>query len=342
MAEIRAFPFVRHLRADPSRQILRFDRGRMVRSGRGLAFWFLPLRTSVAEIPVDDRELPFLFHGRSRDFQQVTVQGVVSYRVADPERLAERIDFTVDLTTGSHRHTPLEQIGGMLTELSQQFAVEYLSRTDLAEMLASGVDSLRSRIEAGLHGDAGLRDMGLAIVSVRVASVRAEADVERALQVRVREAIQQTADEATFQRRAIAVEKERAIQENELQNKIELARREERLIAQHGENERKRAADTNDAARIAAEGAAQRAAIESGAKAAAIRALAEARVGAERDRMAIYRDFPADRLIGLAARRLATKLERIEHLQVTPDVLGPMLSELVSAGTRRLERGPSS
>ena len=33
------------------------------------------------------------------------------------------------------------------------------------------------------------------------------------------------ADEAIFQRRALAVEKERAIQENELQNRIELARR---------------------------------------------------------------------------------------------------------------------
>ena len=55
-----------------------------------------------------------------------------------------------------------------------------------------------------------------------------------------REAIQQAADEATFQRRAQAVEKERAIQENELQNKIELARREEQLIAQKGQHLRTR------------------------------------------------------------------------------------------------------
>ena len=40
------------------------------------------------------------------------------------------------------------------------------------------------------------------------------------------------ADEAAFARRAMAVEKERAIQENELQNRIELAKKEEGLIEQ--------------------------------------------------------------------------------------------------------------
>ena len=89
MAEIHRYPFLRHLRAEPSFHILRFRRGRLVASGRGLAFWFRPLSTSVAEIPMDDRELPFLFHGRAKDFQDTTVQGVITFRVVDPERAAE-------------------------------------------------------------------------------------------------------------------------------------------------------------------------------------------------------------------------------------------------------------
>src|SRR5690606_28848631 len=105
--------------------------------------------------------------------------------------------------------------------------------------------------------------------------------------------IQQQADEATFRRRAMAVEKERAIQENELQNQIELAKREEMLIAQRGENERRRITEKVEAGRIAAAAGAERKQIESRAEADAIRAVEEARVTAERERMSIYREFPA-------------------------------------------------
>jgi hypothetical protein len=38
MAEIRTYPILRHLRAEPSFHILRFRRGKQVASGRGLAF----------------------------------------------------------------------------------------------------------------------------------------------------------------------------------------------------------------------------------------------------------------------------------------------------------------
>lgn len=338
MAEVRSFGFLRHLRAEPNQQVLRYRRGRLVMSGRGLAFWFMPLDTSISVVPVDDRDLVFLFRGRSRDFQEAVVQGVVSYRVADAERLAERVDFTIDPATGLHRDKPLERIGGMVTELGQQFAMDYLVHTDLETILREGVGVLRSRIESGLREDEGLAGMGLSVVSVRVGAVRPEAEIEKALQVRVREAIQQQADEATFQRRALAVEKERAIEENELQNRIELARREEQLITQHGENQRRRMADESDAARITAEGASVRAAIEAEAESKRIRVVEQAKVAAERERMDIYREFPADRLMGLAAQRLAGSLKRIDHLNVSPDLLGPMLAGLVSAGTARLGR----
>src|SRR5690606_25292639 len=73
MAEIRSFWFVRHLRAEPTTHVILFKNGHKVLSGRGVAFWFMPLGASIAEVPLDDRELPFLFSGRSSDFQDVAV-----------------------------------------------------------------------------------------------------------------------------------------------------------------------------------------------------------------------------------------------------------------------------
>ena len=126
----------------------------------------------------------------------------------------------------------------------------------LPQALAEGMSAVRERMATGLGSDERLSEIGLRIVDVRVVAVRAEPDVERALQTPTRELVQQDADKATFERRAMAVEHERAIAENELQNQIELARREEQLVMQKGQNERSRATEQAAAERIAGEAAA--------------------------------------------------------------------------------------
>lgn len=328
---------LRHRRTEPSIHVLQFRRGKCIRSGRGLSFWFTPLWTSVFEIPCDDREQTFLFHARSRDYQDITAQGVVTYRVVDPVRLAKRIDFSIDLASGRYQKLPLEQLSELLVNAAQQHAWQYLAENDVRELLAEGVGQVRDRIEAGLNADQNVTAMGLEIVSVRVVGVGPTAELERALQAPAYEAFEQEADEAVFQRRALAVEKERAIQENELQNKIELARREEQLITQRGQNERQRAQEESNALKIESEGLAERTRLEAQTEADGIDAIESARVRAESDRLAAYRDLPQHVLIGMAAQEFAAKLQRIDHINVGPDMLGPVLADLVRAGTRKLE-----
>jgi regulator of protease activity HflC (stomatin/prohibitin superfamily) len=336
MAHISGFLFARHLRSDPSSHLLHYRAGRLVRAGRGISYWFLPISASIAEIPCDDRDLSFLFHGRTTDFQDVTTQGVITYRVIDPERIAGRVDFSIDVARGVWRHKPLDQIGQMLSQLAQQFAWDYVSRTALREVLAEGMGEIGRRLRAGLLAHTPVADMGIEIVSVRVASVAPTAELEKALQTPAREAIQQQADQATFERRALAVEKERAIQENELQNRIELAKREEQLITQQGQNERSLAREHAEARGIATEAHAARLRLRASADADSIRTVQQARVEAERNRMDAYRDMPVGVLMGLAARRFAGKIERIEHLNLTPETVTPLLAGLVEAARARL------
>jgi regulator of protease activity HflC (stomatin/prohibitin superfamily) len=336
MAQITWFPFTRHLRSDPSHHVLHYRRGRLVRSGRGVAYWFMPLSASVAEVPCDDRELAFLFHARTADFQDVTTQGVITYRVAAPEKVADRVDFSIDLVRGAWKQTPLERIGQLLSQLAQQFAWDYVAHTPVREVLAEGMDHVCRKIREGFVAHAPLAEMGLEIVAVRITGVAPTADLEKALQTPTREAIQQQADEATFQRRARAVEKERAIQENELQNRIELAKREESLIGQQGANAKRLARETAEAEVIAAEATAARMRIDAAAQAEFTRTVQSAKVEAEKGRIDIYRDLPSSVLMGLAARRFAGKLRRIDHLNLGSDVLGGALTDLLEAGTKRL------
>lgn len=341
MARISAYPLLSHLRSEASTHVIRYRNGRAVRAGRGLAFWFRPLNTAIAEIPLDDQELPFLFRGRSSDLQEAVAQGIITYRVTDPDVLSSRVDFGIDLTNGRHTKTPLDQIAARLTGLAQQHAWAVMSATSLRDLVADGVVRLRERIAAGLIEDENLAAMGISIASVRVTAVQPNAEVEKALAAPTRELISAQADEAAFARRAAAVDKERAIAENELANKIELAKREATLVEQEGANERQRAAEVAAASRIAAEGNAATRKIGAQAEGEAIEFIEAARNESESARIAIYRDVAPAVLMGLAAREFAGKIETIEHLNLTPDLLGSLLSDVLTAGTRRLEAGPS-
>ncbi len=369
MAEIRNFLFLRHLRGEHAAHLLRYRNGKLLSSGRGLSFWFLPMSTSLAEVPVDDRELALFFSARTRDYQEVSAQGVLTFRVHDPELLAERVDFSIDLNKGRHLEKPLLTIAQTLHQRAEQIARAWIAKQDVRDVLATGLDEIRTRVKAGLASDETLPSMGLEIVSLRMSAVKPTTDLERALEAPTREEIQTSADEAAFARRALAVEKERAIQENELQNKIELARREEDLIAQRAQNDRraisekaetqeleivaklergKLAADAKLArdleaasaqakeSKIRAESIATKKRIVGEGEAASLRVLEAARIEAEEKRMDIHRDVPTPLVMALAAHELAGKLHTIEHLSIAPEMLSPMLTDLVRAGTKKL------
>jgi hypothetical protein len=158
MAEITTLGFFRHLRADASAHVLAYKRSRLVREGRGLSFAFMPHHVYIAEVPVDDRELPILFHGRSADFQDVTAQGVLTFRVTDPGTLAGRVDFTIDLRTGQLQRQPLEKLALLFSQLAEQHAAGWVGRTPIRQVLAEGPATMRAAIEAGLADDRALPD----------------------------------------------------------------------------------------------------------------------------------------------------------------------------------------
>jgi len=413
MAEIHKFLWMRHLRSEATSHILQYRDGKLLREGRGLAFWFYPMAAAVAEVPVDDRDLNYSFKGRTRDYQEMTVQGVITYRVTDAKQLADRIDFAIDLQRGTHRKQPLEQLAVLLTGIAQQAGLQIIARGNVAELMVSGFAELAEGLSNALRGNSALAELGIAVETIRIDDLKPTVELERALQTPTRESLQQRADEATFHRRAQAVEKERAIAENELQTQVELARREESLIAQKGQNERQKiereaearrlgvlalaedkrieaaskaerlqletaadAAKQRTLATVAAEqerqqtqlssertriesaaqaerarqeaaaraetdrlvgaAAAERTRLEGLAEAEKLQAIGEARALGEQKRLDAYRNLPPQAVLALAAQELAGQL-KIEHLTITPDMLGGLLEKFARLGVAKLE-----
>jgi regulator of protease activity HflC (stomatin/prohibitin superfamily) len=328
MADITRYPAVRHLRGTPTAYVRHVRHGKIVHRGTGLSFWYRPLSAVLSEVPVDDRELPLLFHARTADFQDITVQAAVTFRVTDPDLAAARIDFSIHPETGKWRSTPLEQLAGMLVEAAQQNALDLLARMPLAQALVDGVRGARDQIAAALASDPRLVETGLAVIGVRVVAIRPEPDMEKALQTPTREQVQQEADRATYERRAVAVERERAISENELQSQIELARREEQLVTQRGTNARRQAEEAAAASSIETEAQANREQRLAAARAEATTVMGEAEGAAEAAHLAPYRDLEEATLLGLAVRELAMNLPKIKSLVITPDLLAPVLARL--------------
>ena len=334
MADVRSYPLARHLRGTPTLHVRHLRRGSVVHDGTGLSFFFRPLSAVLSEVPVDDRELALLFHARTADFQDLAVQASVTFRVTDPATACARIDFSIDPDTGRWRGTPLEQVAGLLTETAQQQVLGTVAGSPLAGVLADGVGQIRDRILHGLTADARLAETGIAVIGARVIALRPEPEVEKALRTPAREQIQQDADRATYQRRAMAVERERAIAENELQNQIELARREDQLVAQRGANARRQAEEAAAASRIEVAAQADGEQRLAEARAAGTRALGEATAAGEAARVSAYRDLPPARVLALAAKDLAGSLPQIGTLVLAPDLLAPLLAKLAAASAR--------
>lgn len=346
MAQIASFLWLRHLRAEPNQFVLHFKDGRISERGPGKNYWFSSYSAAIAQLPVEDVETTFMLKERSSDHQEVVVQLTLSYRVTDPEKAAARTNFTISIDTGAWIDPPLERLASLWSSRAQPSARAYVASVPVVVALREGAERIRSAVREALTSDAEIREMGLGIVRVEVDRVSATSEVEKALQTPTREQIQQKADEAVFSRRALAVEKERAIKENELATQIELARRAEDLIQQQAENKRLEAESEAIAERRRTEGVIEREALaadayakqkktRSEADAAAERVIGQAKAESERAHVEVYSGAPPNVAVGLALQEAAKNIQKVQHLNITPDMLSAALQSFVGERSGR-------
>ena len=329
MATIRTYPWTRHFLGSPTGHVVHLRRGRVAHEGVGQAFWFRPTTSVLSEVPVDDQELPVFFHAVTADHQDVTVQAGVTYRFTDPVTVSQRLDFAVDPGSGETSTAGRDQVTSIVGRLAQSRATDAIAAMPLADALTAGVPRVRDVLTEALTTDPRLTATGIVVIGVQVLAVRPEKDVERALQTPAREQVQAEADRATYERRALAVERERAIAENELASKIELATRRERLVAQEGANARREAEEKAAAALVDARATAERAQLATDAQAEQVRVVGAAEAAAEQARMDVYASAGQGTLLALALREAAGSLPAVQNLTITPDLLTGVLSTLV-------------
>src|ERR1035437_3651050 len=84
------------MKVPPTTYVLQYKRGIIKREGAGLSFVYYVPTSTIVTVPVASADVPFIFQEATSDFQAVTIQGQLTYRIADPKRTASLLDYSVD------------------------------------------------------------------------------------------------------------------------------------------------------------------------------------------------------------------------------------------------------
>lgn len=311
-----------YMKASPTTYLLHYSGGRLRREGPGLSFFYWAPRSTLVAVPLASSDMPFAFAEITSDFQQVTVQGRLTYRIARPRELASLLDYSIS-PQGSYRSDDPEKLSERLVQATQTLARAVLERQTLRQALGT-VEQLTATVRSGLATADSVTRLGVEVLDLAIASVRPTPEMARALEAEAREELQRQSDQAIYDRRNAAVEQERRIKENELSTEIAVQEKQRRIR------------ETRMAADIALEN--QRADLierrsanekqDADAKAYALNATLEPVRSVDwRTLMAISAGGNDPKvLFGLAFRELAENAGKIGQLNVTTELLGSLLT----------------
>ncbi len=214
---------IRFFKGQPNQYIMKYRKGERVTEGRGLSFYYITSRTSIVVVPLESREQSFIFKELSSDFQEISIQGQVTWQISDPGKTAELLNLSVD--SKGYISDDLLKLPERLVNIIQDKVRNEISGKIMEEVIASG-KNLSDALLSAMKEDGEARRMGLQVLGVRITSLKPNPETARALEAGIREKILQEADEAIYRRRNSAVEQERLIQENELNTRIAVEEKE--------------------------------------------------------------------------------------------------------------------
>ena len=314
---------IQYMKADPTTYVIYHRHGAVQRAGAGISFYYLDTDSTVVAVRLTSTDVPFVWNAVTADFQTVTIQGQLTYRVIDPQRVANLLDFSIK-RNGTYRSEDPEHLGERLIHETQVLASSVVQRLTLREALAS-TREIVDAVLADLRTADVVTMLGLEILALSIVAIRPTPEMAKALEAEAREALSRRADEAIYARRNAAVIEERTIKESELET--------ERSV----EEKRRQIREAQMAAEIAVEEQ-RRALVET--RMENERKEAEGRAYALESTIAPLRDVDWRTLMAAAAggadpklmiavafRELAENADKIGEVNITPDLLQSLLQE---------------
>ena len=275
-------------KGQPTDYVIKYVSGRMRSEGQGLAFYYLSHNTNIVAVPTSSADADFVFNEITSNFQEVTIQGQFTWRISRPTTAAALLNYAISPSSRTYLSDEPERLPQRIRNILQMETRAEIRNRSLEAVLAESQMMAATILERVQH-EALLEPMGVELLNLYFLSARPAPDVGKALEADYREALLRRADEATYARRAAAVEQERKIKENELNTDIALEQQREQFIDLEGANF-------------------EREAIHRGT---AMQREAEFRAKAMELETSAYSEVEPLKILSFAVREFAAKLDRL-------------------------------
>jgi regulator of protease activity HflC (stomatin/prohibitin superfamily) len=282
---------VEFFKGQPTEYIIKFINGKVRKEGQGVSFFYWKPTTTITVIPTTTIDANFIFNEITQTFQEVTIQGHLTYRVNDVKKIYSILDFSINPVSKKYLSESLDKLARRIINTVQMATREEIQKYSLEDSLRKS-ELIAKTVLSRVSVDKILDSIGVECVNIYFTAIKPTPELARALEAEYREAVQKKADEAMYSRRSAAVEQERKIKENELNSEISLEKKREEFVELNGSNTIKESEYKSKALDL---------------------------------EFTPYRNIDAKILLALGIKSLGENAEKIGNLTITPDLLSTIL-----------------
>ncbi len=284
---------IAYFKGDPTEFVMLYSRGQLRRSGVGLSFYYLVPDTSIMSIPTGTIDAQFILNETTGNFQAVTVQGQLTYRINDPKAIASILNYTIQPKTRAYKSSDPEKVAQRIVNEVQAQARFELQKLSLEDALKQSAE-IAANVLAKIKNAGVLKSIGVDVLALYITAIKPTPEMAKALEAEYREGLLVKADQAIYNRRAIAVEQERRIKENELSTAVTLEEKRRELVDLQGKNNLQQA---------------------------------DYEAQATAKRFEPFKVLDPRMLTALSLKEMAENAAKIGNLNITPDILAALLNK---------------
>lgn len=330
------------IKFQPSDYVLKYKNGKVVKEGSGISFYYYAPTTSIVVVPIGSVDAPFIFEEVTSDFQTITVQGQITFRIEDQKKTAQLLNYTYNIKRRSYVSDDPQKLPQRVINIVKVLTKKHLENLQLGEAVKSSeklaqsiINDIKQNEEIGL--------LGIEILGLSILAILPNKETARALEAQAREQILKKADDAIYERRNASIDQERRVKENEFNTEIAIENkkkqvRETQLEAertiQNKQNQLKEEQMNFDISLEAkkkdlVEVSVLNAKAEADAKAYELSAVMKALADSDPNviRSLSNMNMQPNKLIAMAFQGLAENAEKIGHLNISPDLLQELIKE---------------
>jgi regulator of protease activity HflC (stomatin/prohibitin superfamily) len=172
---------IQYIKVNPTHYVIHFAGGRKRRAGAGLSFFYYKPTSSIVVIPINSADVPFIFNELSQDYQPLTVQGELTYRIFNPELVASLLNYTIDNLPTRYISEDPQKLSQRLINLLQVMVRAEIQRLPLREVIKAS-ETVASSVQEKMRESESLKSLGVEVMSLAIQAIRPVPEVARALE----------------------------------------------------------------------------------------------------------------------------------------------------------------